>query len=247
MFRSDGSPKAPLRRTSVWILLWSSVLGPGAVQAQSLSCTIPTQIERPRPDTPDARNPTRILPTASYTLAISWSPQFCKDRDGASFQCGTGNRFGFVLHGLWPDGAGRDWPQYCRPVELLPEATLRANLCATPSAQLLQHEWAKHGSCMKGTADDYFRRSTGLFGRLRFPDMDALSRRGGVTVASLSAAIARVNPGITPGMMRVTTTKGDWLDELWLCLDLNFRYIRCRLDRGGERPTTRVKIWRNER
>lgn len=217
------------------------------MQAQAASCTIPTQIERPRPDTPDLRNPVRNLPTASYTLALSWSPQYCKERGAASFQCGESNRFGFVLHGLWPDGAGRDWPQYCRPVELLPEATVRANLCATPSAQLLQHEWAKHGSCMKGTSDDYFGRSTGLFGRLRFPDMDALSRRGGVTVASLSAAIARVNPGIAPGMMRVKTTRGGWLDEVWLCLDLNFRYRLCRPNTGGERPAARLKIWRNER
>lgn len=247
MFRLEGLPKAPRRRISVWISLWSSVLVPGIVQAQAHSCSIPQQIERPRPDTPDTRNPVRNLPTASYTLAITWSPQFCKGQGAPSFQCNTGNRFGFTLHGLWPDGAGKDWPQYCRPVELLPEATLRANLCATPSAQLLQHEWAKHGSCMKGSADDYFRRSTALFGRLRFPDMDALSRRGGVTVASLSAAIARVNPGISPGMMRVTTTRGGWLDEVWLCLGLNFRYRQCPANAGGERSTTRVKIWRNER
>ena len=220
---------------------------PTPLLAQPVVCTIPTQIERPRPDTPDARQPRRVLPTANYTLAISWTPQFCKERGADSFQCGAGNRFGFVLHGLWPDGAGKDWPQYCRPVELLSEATIRSTLCATPSAQLQQHEYAKHGSCMNGSADDYFRRSTGLFGRLRFPDMDALSRRGGLTVASLSTAIARANPGIAPGMMRITTTKGGWLDEIWLCLDLNFAYRVCGRDAGGAASTTRVKIWRDER
>ncbi len=229
---------------AVYLLL---ILFPTIASAQSLSCMIPTQVERPRSDMPDLRSPTRNLPTASYTLAITWSPQFCKEQDAPTFQCGTGNKFGFALHGLWPDGAGKTWPQYCRPVELLSEATLRANLCATPSAQLLQHEWAKHGSCMKGTADDYFHRSTGLFGRLRFPDMDALSRRGGLTVASLSAAIARVNKGIAPSMMRVTTNKGGWLDEVWLCLDLDFRYRRCGRDTGGAKQTAGVKIWRSER
>jgi ribonuclease T2 len=233
-------------------ILWFGLLVlPTVAQAQSLSCVVPMEVQRPRPDIPDVRNPVRNLSTASYTLAITWSPQFCKGQENPSFQCGGketgGNKFGFVLHGLWPDGAGKDWPQYCRPVELLPDATIRANLCATPSAQLLQHEWAKHGSCMKGTADDYFRRSTSLFRRLRFPDMDALSRRRGVTVATLSAAIARANPGIAPGMMRVTTNKGGWLDEVWLCLDLNFRYRQCGRDSGGERPNARVKIWRNDR
>jgi ribonuclease T2 len=188
-----------------------------------------------------------VLPTASYTLALSWSPQHCREQGSTSFQCGTESRFGFVLHGLWPDGAGRDWPQYCRPVELLSEATIRANLCATPSAQLQQHEWAKHGSCMNGSADDYFRRSTGLFGKLRFPDMDALSRRGGLTAGALAAAIAAVNPGLNMGSMRVTTTRGGWLDEIWLCLDTGFRYQRCaRNQDGGVATTARVRIWRSE-
>ncbi len=225
----------------------AALLLPVGVTGQALTCAVPAQIERPRPDTPDARQPRRILPTASYTLALTWGPQFCRERGEASFQCGTGNRFGFVLHGLWPDGAGRDWPQYCRPVELLSDATIRANLCATPSVQLLQHEWAKHGSCMKGSANDYFGRATGLYRRLRFPDMDILSRREGLTVGVLAAALARANPGISPAMMRITTARGGWLDEVWLCLDLNFRYRTCRRGQGGAAATTRLKIWRNAR
>ncbi len=188
-----------------------------------------------------------MLPTASYTLALTWAPQYCRERGSASFQCDRTNRFGFVLHGLWPDGAGRDWPQYCRPVGLLSEATLRANLCATPSVQLLQHEWAKHGSCMAGSADDYFRRATGLYGRLRFPDMDALSRRNSLTVGTLAAAFARANPQVSPASLRITTTRGGWLDEIWLCLDLDFAYRPCRSGQGGATPTTRLRIWRNDR
>jgi len=220
---------------------------PFAAVGQPIACTVPGAIARPRPDLPDTRVGRRILPTASYTLAISWSPQFCKEQGGTSLQCGAGNRFGFVLHGLWPDGAGKEWPQYCRSVELLPEATIRANLCSTPSPQLLQHEWAKHGSCMNVSADDYFRRSAGLFRRLRFPDLEALSRRRGLTVATLSTAIARANPGVAPGMMRITTKKGGWLDEVWLCLDLNFAYRQCRRGSGGASPNSRVRIWRDER
>lgn len=218
------------------------------LSAQALSCAIPAQIERPRFDGPDAKTPVRILPTASYTLALTWSPQFCKGgADSNAFQCGSANRFGFTLHGLWPDGAGKDWPQYCKPVEIISEATIRQNLCATPSAQLLQHEYAKHASCMNTSADRYFARSTGLYGRLRFPDMNALSRRPGLTAGQLASAIARANPGITPAMMRVTTTRGGWLDEIWLCLDLRYRYERCKANSGGVRPNTRVKIWRDER
>ncbi len=220
---------------------------PVTAHAQALSCAIPAQIERPRYDGPDAKTPARILPTASYTLALTWSPQFCKGAESNPFQCGSENRFGFTLHGLWPDGVGKDWPQYCKPVEIISEATIRANLCATPSVQLLQHEYAKHASCMNTSADRYFQRSAGLYGRLRFPDMNTLSRRPGLTAGQLASAIARANPGMTPGMMRVTTTRGGWLDEIWLCLDLRYRYKQCKPNSGGVTPNTRVKIWRDER
>ena len=205
-------------------------------------------LDRPRADTPSTSTPRRLLPTASYTLAISWAPQYCRasDRAPRSFECDRANRFGFVLHGLWPDGAGKDWPQYCRAVELLPEATLRANLCATPSVQLLQHEWAKHGSCMNGSADEYFRRATNLYRGLRYPDMDALSRRPGLTVGAFAAAVARANPGMTASMLRVTTTRDGWLDEIWLCRDLRFRPTRCPAHQGGAAVTTSLSIWRRE-
>jgi ribonuclease T2 len=220
---------------------------PGVAQAQALACALPAELPRPRPDGPDERTPKRILPTASYTLALSWTPQYCRergDRETAALQCRGGNRFGFVLHGLWPDGAGRDWPQYCRPVELLSEATIRRNLCVTPSVQLLQHEWAKHGSCMKTDADGYFRQATALYGRVRYPDMGALSRRRTLTAGALAAAVARANPGLQPNMLRITTERGGWLDEMWICLDLNFRYARCKPSTSGVRPATRVRIWR---
>src|SRR3546814_11862031 len=86
-------------------------------------------------------------------------------------------RVGFVLHGLWPDAAGRRDPRWCRPVPLPDPATIRANLGVTPSADLLAHEWAKHGSCRFSDAPRYFRAASVMFDAVRFPDMDRLSRR----------------------------------------------------------------------
>lgn len=223
-----------------------AIVMPAASYAQALSCTVPTTVPQPHADTPNERTPRRLIPTASYTLAIGWAPQFCREagaRPGTEQQCGGGNAFGFTLHGLWPDGAGKDWPQYCRPVELLPEATLRANLCATPSVQLLQHEWAKHGSCTNQSADAYFGQARHLYGALRYPDMDALSRRR-LTAGSFAAAFARVNRGIAPGMMRITATRDGWLDEIWLCLDRNYRSTRCPAHQGGLAASAPLKIWR---
>lgn len=220
---------------------------PTLVSGQALTCTIPGEIPRPHADSPTAETPRRLMPTATYTLAISWAPEFCHGKDGdakVAFECGGANRFGWTLHGLWPDGKGKDWPQYCRAVELLPEATLRANLCATPSVQLLQHEWAKHGSCMNMPADAYFKRSTDLFGKLRFPDMAALAARRDVTAGMLASAFARANRGMTSEMLRVTTDRKGWLEEVWFCHDLRFRPERCRADSGGVAPSTRLKIAR---
>ncbi len=153
---------------------------PVAARAQAYQCSTPASVDRPRPDLPSERQPQRRLLVGSYTLAITWAPQYCRDNGSdasARFQCRGGNRFGFTLHGLWPDGMGDQWPQYCKATPLLPRAVVQRNICATPSAQLLQHEWAKHGTCMAGyRPDTYFARSTGLYGKLRYPDMDALSR-----------------------------------------------------------------------
>ncbi|MEH3047980.1 ribonuclease T2 [Sphingomonas adhaesiva] len=220
---------------------------PGTAVAQALSCTVPGRVPLPRPDLPNERQPARRLPIGSYTLAISWSPEYCRTRGRqpvAQFQCGSGNRFGFVLHGLWPDGYGKEWPQYCRATPILPRQVIRRNMCATPSPQLLQHEWAKHGTCMAGyTPQRYFAQSTGMFARLRYPDMEALSRMP-TTAGRLAEAIARANPGLGADMMRITTTRQGWLDEVWLCLDKRFRYARCPGHQGGVAPSTTVRIWR---
>ncbi|WP_066810315.1 ribonuclease T2 family protein [Sphingomonas asaccharolytica] len=221
---------------------------PGIANAQALVCTPNANPPRPNPELPTADQPQRVLPIGGYTLAITWGPQFCRNggfTPSARFQCGSGNRFGFTLHGLWPDGVGKDWPQYCTTTDLVPPLVIKGMLCSTPSAQLIQHEWAKHGTCMGTTPAAYFARSSAMYAKLRYPDMDALSRRP-LTVGQFAAAFARSNPGIPVGAIRVTAKSG-WLDELWLCLDRRFAYERCKPNTGGLPGNARLKIWRGRR
>jgi ribonuclease T2 len=236
----------PLR----WLNAAALLAAPAAASAQAYRCEAPATVPRPRPDVASQSQPQRLLPIGGYTLAITWAPQYCHDhaRDAsARFQCGSGNRFGFTLHGLWPDGVGKDWPQYCRATPLLSRQVIRANICATPSAQLLQHEWAKHGTCMPGMQPEpYFLRSTGLYARLRYPDMDALSRSP-LTAGRLADAIGRANPGLGADMMRITANKQGWLDEIWICLDKAFRYQSCPAHQGGLSQGATVRIWRGIR
>ena len=218
---------------------------PGGAAAQALSCAAPATLPPIHPELPDARNPQRLLPIGGYTLAVTWTPEYCHGhgRDpSAQFECGAA-RFGFSLHGLWPDGIGPEWPQYCKSTPLLPPATLRRNICSTPSAQLLQHEWAKHGTCTGLSPDAYFARSTGLYAKLRFPDLADISR-GTTTAGAVAQAIAAANPGITPDVMRVTASRDGWLDEVWFCLDKRMVFARCKANSGGVPADTTLRVAR---
>jgi ribonuclease T2 len=222
---------------------------PVTAQAQTYKCSVPASLPRPHPEQATASEPQRILPIGGYTLAITWVPQYCHTnarKPFAEMECGSGNRFGFTLHGLWPDGVGKEWPQYCKSAALLPQPLIEQHVCTTPSAQLLQHEWAKHGTCMGTTPAAYFERSTGLYAKLHYPDMDGLSRKP-LTAGGFAAAMAAANPGLPANAIRVTANKQGWLDELWLCLDKKFAYARCATGSGGLDGKAALKIWRGPR
>ena len=222
---------------------------PTAGWAQVSDCSPPAAPQRVHPELPSAEQPARIVPIGGYTLAVTWVPRFCREegsKPSARFECGTtaGGRFGFVLHGLWPDGIGATWPQYCTTTPLLPPRVIRGAICTTPSAQLLQHEWAKHGTCMAGyDPARYFGLSTGLYAKVRFPDMDLLARAP-LNAGDLAAAMATANPGLRADGMRITTDRQGWLDEIWLCLDKAFAFTRCPAGQGGVSPATTIKVAR---
>lgn len=198
---------------------------------------------------PNANDPKRQIPIAAYTLALSWSPQYCA-RPGTSDedQCDISrNRFAFVLHGLWPDGSGRDWPQYCRLAPRLSPALLRQHFCMTPSAYLLQHEWAVHGTCMTRSPEQYFRQGSALFSQVRYPDMKALQGDTSLTVARFTNAFLEANrrnlPGLTSRAVRLRLTRDGWLSEVWLCLDRRLRFGACLASQdGGGAPDQAMQI-----
>jgi ribonuclease T2 len=183
----------------------------------------------PHVELPPADQPPRVMPITSYTLALIWTPQHCHHavRGAESFVCGSNTGTGFVLHGLWPDGEGGSWPQWCAAAPILSRRMLVAHYCATPSPQLMQHEWAKHGTCIAGaTPDSYFDQSNRLFRSLRFPDMAKLARTP-LTEGRFGEAFAAVNPGMAAENVKLNLDDRGWLQEVWLCLDTAFRPTRC--------------------
>ena len=240
-------------RPDVWMLRFGLALiviigaAPTVAFAQSAACAVPQTLPRPRPVLPGPGEARRNVPIGGYTLTLSWSPQFCAgparySRD-AAMQCGgTIGRFGFILHGLWPEGTGRAWPQFCAAAPLVPPQVLGENLCVTPSVQLMQHEWAKHGSCMARDADAYFDRARSLYQQLRFPDMKGLARRKSLTAAEVADAFVARNPGIGRGSVRLQLARGGWLEEVWICLDRTFVATECPVGKPGVNGRQPVRI-----
>jgi ribonuclease T2 len=83
-----------------------------------------------------------------YLLSLSWSPEYCAGpgSKGDSQQCGQGRRFGFVVHGLWPQYE-RGYPTGCGEPSPVPNEVIQRMLPLMPSARLIEHEWNKHGTC----------------------------------------------------------------------------------------------------
>ena len=223
----------------------AAVLGLPAFAYAQNQCTIPQSIPVGRAIFPPP-GATVLVPLTGHVLSLSWSPQFCKahgDEKKNAPQCGGSSRFGFILHGLWPDGEGQKNPQWCKRVAAVSQDVLRANFCATPSTALMQYEWAKHGSCIESDAGRYFRAANLLYTSLKFPDMDALSRAQ-PDVGAFTAAFIAANPGLTAEMVRVDVTQLGWLEEVRLCLGKDYHPKVCPRDIGGAGAGTKIRIWR---
>lgn len=223
------------------------ILVPTPAQSQSYQCRAPSLANPAVSVRKPADGPRRIKPISGYTLAMSWSPEFCRLRQDSGrhkTQCsGDDGSFGFILHGLWPDAQGTSYPQWCRSTKALPPAVVKRNFCMIPSPRLMASEWAKHGTCMAKRPETYFRISRIMFGAVEFPDMDRLSRKP-LTAGALRNVFAAENGGLKPEMMRLKINRRGWLHEVRLCLGKSFRPQRCPGHMKAVKNDAPVKIWR---
>ena len=225
-------------------LALAALLPATPLAAQHYQCSIPRSVQVPQ-IRPDARP--RVLPVSGYTLALSWSPEFCKPRKGQrrhARQCsGREGMFGLVVHGLWPE-SGRSWPQWC-PTRRQPQPReLATNMCLSPSAALLARQWAKHGACMARKPATYFKVMRILWEGLRIPDYDRVSREDGLTAGTIRTRFVDANPGWSREAVGVKLNARGWLQELRLCYDKRFMPTACDRTRHGARDSVPAKIWR---
>lgn len=220
--------------------------------AQSANCRIPERISVPHVR---ADAPMRRTVVTGYTLALSWSPEFCRGKSGERqhmMQCGGQmGRFGFIVHGLWPEGHGR-YPQWCQTRNTLDFAELRRNMCIMPSAYLQAHEWAKHGSCMSKTPAGYFKATRILWNSLHLASVPRAARSsapvagnattGNATAGALRKAFVDANKGWRTDAVGIKTTAGGFLSEILLCYDKGFLPTRCDRRRYGASDRARIRM-----
>lgn len=230
------------------LLLFAILLNlPSVVIAQSYQCRAPSVLNPAPAERKPVDEPRRIKPISGYTMALNWSPEFCRTRKDSSrhkTQCGGDDgSFAFILHGLWPDARGPSYPQWCRATKVLSPAVTKRNFCMMPSTRLMAREWAKHGSCMAKRPETYFRISRIMFGAVQYPNMDRLSRKP-LTAGQFRDAFAAVNDGLQPDMMRLKVNRRGWLQEVRLCLGKSFRPRRCPVSMQSVQSDRPIKIWR---
>src|SRR5690606_8009950 len=207
------------------------------------ACVLPDRLPAPRMERVRADEVVADRTILFHMLAVTWMPQTCKTGgDGkGDLACNSENRFGWTLHGLWPNADGKPYPRYCRPAEQVDAATIRANLCRTPSVDLIQHEWAAHGVCGWDDPQAYFGDAARLYDSLNKPDPTSLSAGDrGPTAGRLRDAFVAANPGLPRDAVYIAVASGNRLREVRICHDLSFKAAPCPV--GGLGTPDRVVL-----
>lgn len=216
------------------ILAAALALASAAAEASSLqACAIPQSVTPAPTESPPADEIHPDVPIAAYLLALYWSPEACRagiPESDKAIQC-QANRFGFTVHGLWPNGPDRVHPRYCRTSPPMRVKTVKANLCMTPSPWLLQHEWQAHGTCNWRTPEAYFKKARQIRERLDVPDLDPGVDEI-ITAGEIREAFIQRNRGMTRDGLNVRIKQGR-LTEVWVCMDLKYRLAACRGGNGA--------------
>lgn len=231
------------RRSGVIAVLLAGALAAGcaapvvanASAAPDDICRVPARITPAPAYSPPADEIVADEPTAFYMLALTWAPEDCRakgEAPGYLIQCRE-NTFGFVLHGLWPNGAARRHPRYCGPASAISPATVGAHLCMTPSPTMLQHEWAAHGTCGWQTPEAYFEQAARLWRRVKAPGRLAPSMSAG----DLRDAFVAANPWMKRDGIYIKTVEGGRLMDVRFCYDLAYRPMACKGSLGADDDT----------
>lgn len=167
-----------------------------------------------------------------YVLSLSWSPTWCggKAGKGDGEQCGGQRRYGFVVHGLWPQYAKGGYPAQCTAPQPLPNQVVEDMLPVMPSRKLVQHQWSRHGTCDGAAPAEFFARTRQAFDKLRLPKpFQNPEAPQTMTVEQVEKLFIAANPGLERKGMALIC-RGAQVSELRLCLDRDLNFRACGRD-----------------
>jgi ribonuclease T2 len=198
--------RAPIGLVAAALAVWCAVAGSAAAQ------------ERAEPGSFDY-----------YLLSLSWSPAHCAEAGerGDPTQCGLGRRFGFIVHGLWPQHQDGGYPVQCARGRDVPQTVLDSTLPVMPSASLIRHQWRKHGTCSGLPVADYFAKTRAAYAAVKIPT--SLQRPAGrlsVPVREVERLFVEANPGLGADGIAMVCRKRV-LTEVRLCLDKDLAFTAC--------------------
>ncbi len=173
-----------------------------------------------------------------YLLSLSWSPEHCAEPAGVNDhqQCDEGRRYGFIVHGLWPEYE-KGYPQFCSGNPQVSSRLVQKMLPIMPSEQLIRHEWQKHGTCSGLTAEQYFEKVEDAFARVTIPARyknppDAIA----IAPSRLKQDLVTANPQFIEESFALLC-QGRFLSEVRVCMDKDLKPRSCSADvRDSCRP-----------
>ena len=177
-----------------------------------------------------------------YLLSLSWAPNYCASHPSdSSSECQAGNHTAFVLHGLWPSSDDDPMkPLNCQPARPVAGDIVQHMLEYFPDKGLIQHEWAKHGTCSGLSSAQYFGKVEQAFKAVQVPDRyKNLNHSEQISVKDLEHDFAQAN-NAPPSAFRVSCHAGQ-LVALEACLDKDFHYQACPAS-ARECPGSQVKL-----
>jgi ribonuclease T2 len=160
-----------------------------------------------------------------YTMVMSWSPTHCvtaqEGRDEDQCKRLDGLRYGFVLHGLWPQYEN-GYPEACRigRKPFVPKPVIDSMLDIMPSGGLVIHEYKLHGTCSGLDPANYYKLSRQLFTRVRIPERFRNPfETQFMSPSEVEAEFLQANPWLHPDMLAVTCGgPGNRLRDVRVCL-----------------------------
>ncbi len=166
-----------------------------------------------------------------YVMSLSWSPQHCSTPAGAkdSSQCAEGRQYGFVVHGLWPQYE-RGFPSDCEDTDPVRSGIVRQMLRLMPAEELIQHEWAKHGTCSGLDQPAYFKKIEQAYANVKIPlDYTQPLKQIEVSLEDVHKEFRNANPSFPEDSIH-SLCNGKFLSEVRVCYTKDLKPRPCGAD-----------------